>query len=43
MNKADREVEYKNGEETAKIMTNLMKGYDSLREELKPYYEKENK
>jgi tripartite-type tricarboxylate transporter receptor subunit TctC len=43
MNKADREVEYKNGEDTAKIMTNLMNGYDSLREELKPYYEKENK
>ena len=43
MTKAGREVEYKNGEETLKIMTNLMKGYEALKEELRPFIEKEKK
>jgi hypothetical protein len=43
MAKADRDVEYRNGEETTKIMTSLMKEYEGLKEELRPYIEKDKK
>jgi tripartite-type tricarboxylate transporter receptor subunit TctC len=43
MAKAGRDLEYQNGQETARIMNSLAKAYESLKEELRPFIEKEKK